>query len=70
MNSSVNYEEALVNAFIDPRKRERYLGFVTTPKKRDKFLRELGHFKHLNPKYVVDLKPSERLRGNHEGLEI
>ncbi len=35
MNDSVNHEEALVKIFIDPRRQERYLEFVTKPKKRD-----------------------------------
>jgi hypothetical protein len=60
MDSSVNHEQALVRAFIDPRRQERYLEFVTKPKTRDRFLKELGHFKHLNPKFVVNLKPSDR----------
>ena len=59
MNSSVNHEEALVKAFIDPRRQERNLGFVANPKARDRFLNELGHFKQLNPKYIVNNRPSE-----------
>lgn len=59
MNDFVSHEEALVKAFMDPRRQERYLEFVSKPKKRDKFLSELGHFKHLNPKYVVSIRPNE-----------
>jgi hypothetical protein len=41
-------------------RQQRYLGFVKVPRNRDKFRRELGHFKALNPKYVVSILPSEQ----------
>jgi len=59
MNASVNHEEVLVKASIAPRRQVRYLGFVANPKARDRFLNELGHFKQLNPKYIVNIPPSE-----------
>jgi hypothetical protein len=39
--------------FIDPRRQKRYLGFISNPKSSEEFLRELGHFKALDPKCVV-----------------
>jgi hypothetical protein len=56
----MNHEEATIKAFILPSKRERYLEFVASPKKRAKLIRELGHFKHLNPKFVVAILPSQQ----------
>jgi hypothetical protein len=46
----VNHEEELVRAFFLPTKRERYLEMVAKPKGREKFLRELAHFKALDPR--------------------
>jgi hypothetical protein len=40
--------------------RERYLEIVLKPKRREKFLRELGHFKALDPRYVVTIPTSKR----------
>ena len=36
-------EEAFIKAFITPDKRERYLRFVASPKRRDKFLNDFYH---------------------------
>lgn len=56
----MNYEEELVKAFFVPTKRERYLEMVAQPKKRQKFLRELAHFKALDQRYCVVITSSER----------
>jgi hypothetical protein len=48
----MNHEEELIKAFFVPTKRERYLEIVSKPKKRQKFLRELAHFKDLDPIYA------------------
>jgi|SRR5580692_12054782 hypothetical protein len=55
----MNHEEQLIKAFFVPTKRERYLEFVSKPKTRKKFLRELGHFNGLDPRYAkpVHLSP-------------
>jgi hypothetical protein len=50
-----NHEEALVKAFIDPNRRERYLEFIASPKKRVKLIKELAHFKALNPAFMVGI---------------
>ena len=47
----MNHEEELIKAFFMPTKRERYLEMVAKPKKREKFLRELSHFKALDPRF-------------------
>ena len=48
----MNHEEALISAFIDPRRRGRYPDFIAKPRLRRKLLNELGHFKHLDPRYA------------------
>jgi hypothetical protein len=51
----MNPEEATVKAFIISVRQERYLEFLKSPKKRTKFIAQLAHFKHLNPKFVVGI---------------
>jgi hypothetical protein len=55
----MNHEEELIRSLFIPTKRQRYLDFVSKPKTRQKFLRELAHFKSLDPRYanVVHVKP-------------
>ncbi|HLX84382.1 MAG TPA: hypothetical protein VKR59_10830 [Terriglobales bacterium] len=56
----MNQEEALLRAFIDPNRMERYLGFIASPKKRVKLIKELAHFKALNPAFLVRLPANQR----------
>jgi hypothetical protein len=49
----VNHEEAAIKAFILPVRRERYLEFVKSPKKRAKFIKELVRFNHVDARYIV-----------------
>jgi hypothetical protein len=51
----MNHEEATIRAFILPTKRDRYLEFLNSPKGRAKFVAELAHFKHLNPKFAFTI---------------
>jgi hypothetical protein len=55
----MNNEEAVIRAFILPSKRDRHLEFLTSPKGRAKFIAQLGHFKHLNPKFAFSIAGSE-----------
>jgi hypothetical protein len=55
----MNHEEEVVKAFILPSKRDRYLEFLKTPKKRTKFIAQLAHFKHLNPKFAFTIPGRE-----------
>jgi hypothetical protein len=55
----MNHEEEVVKAFILPSRRSRYLDFLTTPKKRTKFIGQLSHFKHLNPQFVFRIPGRE-----------
>jgi hypothetical protein len=58
----MNHEESVVRAFIVPTKRERYLGFLATPKGRAKIISQLAHFKDLNPKYMFAIPPNQTNR--------
>ena len=49
----------MVRAFILPSKRDRYLEFLASPKRRAKFIAELAHFKHLNPKFALSIPGSQ-----------
>ncbi|HEY4740401.1 MAG TPA: hypothetical protein VIH76_07395 [Candidatus Acidoferrales bacterium] len=51
----MNHEAEMVKAFVLPIRRHRYLEFLTTPKKRAKFIAQLPHFKHLNPKFAFSI---------------
>jgi hypothetical protein len=56
----MNHEEALIRAFIDPRRTERYLEIIANPKKRSKFTKDLAHFKALDPAVTVAIPTSQR----------
>jgi hypothetical protein len=51
----MNHEESIVRAFILPNRQERYLEFLTVPKRRAKFIAQLAHFKHLNPNFAFSI---------------
>ena len=56
----MNHEEELVRAFVLPARRERYLEFVRIPKKRAKFIAQLPHFKHLDPRFVLNIPSNQQ----------
>jgi len=56
----MNHEEELIKAFFRPTKRERYLEMVGKPKKRQKFLLELAHFKAIDPRYLLSIPPRQQ----------
>lgn len=45
----------LVESFVVSSKRTRYVGFLSSPKRRPKFLRELYHFGDFDPKWILEL---------------
>jgi hypothetical protein len=45
----------IIQTFVVPAKRERYLGFVRSPRRRPKFLNELYHFSGFDSACVVPL---------------
>ena len=59
----MNDEVEMVRAFFVPSKRERYLEMIAKPKKRQKFLNELCHFKALDPRYRFAVPKVERTTG-------
>jgi len=48
----MNHEEATIKAFVVPNRQERYLAFLSNPKRRAKFTTELAHFKALDFTYA------------------
>src|SRR5262245_2947433 len=52
---SIELEVQIINAFITPTKRERYIGFLTSRKGRIKFLDKLYHFDDFDPTCIVEL---------------
>jgi hypothetical protein len=48
----------LIQAFFLPERRERYLEFVSSPKRRRKLLAELAHFKGLDERYKYPIPPA------------
>jgi len=60
MNS---HEEAFVTAFVEPRRQERFLGFLKDPKKRRKLINEFDHLKSgfLSGKFMTRLQGTESL---------
>ena len=56
------HEEALVKAFVEPSRQERFLTFLTHPKKRRKFTDEFAHRRDrfLQPKFFRSIPPSQQ----------
>ena len=63
------HEEAVIKAFVEPSRQERFLGAVANPKKRRTFTDELNHLhsRFLVPTYIRPLKRSESLPDNVYG---
>ena len=60
------HEEALIRAFVEPSRQERFLDAVAHPKKRRKFTNELNHLhsRFLVPAYITPVKGTESLPAN------
>jgi hypothetical protein len=57
-------EIELVNTFVLPEKRERYIGFLSSEKRRKEFLNELYHFRDFDPTCEVPLSgPADSAEG-------
>ena len=69
-------EEALVDAFIVPAKRERYKGLLANRKRRAKLLDGLNHCHDFDPRYVTEIPSNSdvvallRSRGAPESCHI
>jgi hypothetical protein len=46
------HEAATIKAFIDPTKRARLLAFLSNPKQRIKFTRDLAHFRWIDARFA------------------
>jgi hypothetical protein len=60
------HEEAIVNAFVDPARQERFLDALANPKNRYKFTDELNHLRSrlLIPAFMKPLRGTESLAQN------
>ena len=60
------HEEAFIRAFVEPDRRERFLGFLNKPRNRRKLISEFDHLKSglLIPKFMTRLSGSESLPPN------
>jgi hypothetical protein len=50
---SADHEAAVIRAFVQRNKQERFLGFLANPKNRQKFTRSLSHFHWFDPRYAA-----------------
>ena len=73
---SVDHEAAVIRAFVQPDKQERFLGFIANPKNRKKFTESLSHFRWFDQRFAaplqwkVDQDPKLTLWGKHiSGIE-
>jgi hypothetical protein len=53
-------EEQLVKAFFLKQRQDRYLEKFADPRKRRKLTDQFCHFKHLDPRYVLSIPPSQQ----------
>jgi hypothetical protein len=52
-------EEALIRAFVVKTKRDRLAELLSNPKRRWKATTSLAHFRDLDPRFVIQLRPNE-----------
>jgi len=50
--NSAEIEAATIRAFVLKEKQERFLAFLASPKHREKFTRELAHFRGFDPRFA------------------
>jgi len=60
MSKQLEHEQALVRAFIIPKRQERYLELLAKPKRRYDATCEFAHFKHLDMRFAVPIPPSQQ----------
>ena len=60
MTNYHEHEQKLISSFILPQRQSRYLELLQKPKRRKDITRSLGHFKHLDPRYIVPITPREQ----------
>lgn len=52
---SVDHEAAVIRAFVQRDKQERFLGFLANPKNRKKFTESLSHFHWFDPRFAIPI---------------
>lgn len=52
---SVDHEAAVIRAFVQRDKQERFLGFLANPKSRKKFTESLSHFHWFDPRFATPI---------------
>ena len=52
---SANHEAAVIRAFVQREKQERFLGFLASPKNRKKFTGSLSHFRWFDPRFATPI---------------
>jgi hypothetical protein len=63
--TELEHSSALIRAFIAPRRRERYLALLASPRGRDKLRRRLAHLHDLDPRCCHELP-----KGVHTAQEV
>ena len=53
---SADHEAAVIRAFVQRNKQERFLGFLANPKNRKKFTESLSHFRWFDQRFAAPLK--------------
>jgi hypothetical protein len=66
---AVQNELAVISAFVQRGKRDRYREFLSSPKLRHKFTSRLAHFTDFDPQYRVPIA-SDKLFVNNVALEL
>jgi hypothetical protein len=59
MKQNVDLEIKVIKKFINKPKQDRYIQFVSSPKNRHKFIKDLSHFKFLKWDLFNEVKGSE-----------
>jgi hypothetical protein len=54
-DQAIEHEAATIKAFVVRTKQDRFLSFLSNPKKREKFTRELSHFGWFDKTFVTSV---------------
>ena len=70
----VEHEQAMVKAFVLQNRQERFSSFLSSPKNREKFTKELAHFRWFDDRFATavpwKVNPTLKLWDRHvEGVE-
>jgi hypothetical protein len=60
MTSQTEHERGIILSFIAPERQNRYLEILAKPKRRNDITASLAHFKHLDMRYAVQIRPPQR----------